>query len=46
VRGKAVLWEGDSVSLFDWLRLVHAPGHTPGASVALIKSRGYAWRWS
>jgi glyoxylase-like metal-dependent hydrolase (beta-lactamase superfamily II) len=34
------LWECDSTSLFDWLRLVHAPGHTPGASVALIESRG------
>jgi glyoxylase-like metal-dependent hydrolase (beta-lactamase superfamily II) len=47
VRGKigplrevAVLWEGGSVSPFDWLRLVHAPGHTPGASVALIESQG------
>ncbi|HEV7976867.1 MBL fold metallo-hydrolase [Amycolatopsis sp.] len=35
-----VLWEGDSVSVFDWLRLVHAPGHTPGASIALIESQG------
>jgi glyoxylase-like metal-dependent hydrolase (beta-lactamase superfamily II) len=34
------VWEGECVSLFDWLRLVHAPGHTPGASVALIESRG------
>jgi glyoxylase-like metal-dependent hydrolase (beta-lactamase superfamily II) len=36
----AVLWDGDSVSLFGWLRLVHAPGHTPGSSVALIESGG------
>jgi glyoxylase-like metal-dependent hydrolase (beta-lactamase superfamily II) len=34
------LWDGDSVYLYDWLRLVHAPGHTPGASVALIESQG------
>jgi glyoxylase-like metal-dependent hydrolase (beta-lactamase superfamily II) len=47
VRGKvlplqdaAVLWDGDSVSPFSWLRLVHAPGHTPGTSVALIESGG------
>jgi glyoxylase-like metal-dependent hydrolase (beta-lactamase superfamily II) len=40
LRGAAVLWEGDSVSPFAWLRLVHVPGHTPGASVALIESRG------
>lgn len=40
LRDAAVLWEGDSVLPFDWLRLVHAPGHTPGASVALIESRG------
>jgi glyoxylase-like metal-dependent hydrolase (beta-lactamase superfamily II) len=36
----ASLWTGDSVSPVDWLRLVHAPGHTPGASVALIESGG------
>jgi glyoxylase-like metal-dependent hydrolase (beta-lactamase superfamily II) len=40
LRDLAVLWEGESVAPFDWLRLVHAPGHTPGASVALIESRG------
>jgi glyoxylase-like metal-dependent hydrolase (beta-lactamase superfamily II) len=40
LRDAAVLWEGGSVSPFDWLRLVHAPGHTPGASIALIESRG------
>src|SRR5882757_474707 len=33
-----VLWDGDSVAPFDWLRLVHAPGHTPGACIALIES--------
>jgi glyoxylase-like metal-dependent hydrolase (beta-lactamase superfamily II) len=39
--GEAVtLWDGDDVSVYDWLRLVHAPGHTPGASVALIASGG------
>ncbi|MCU1683971.1 MAG: beta-lactamase domain protein [Amycolatopsis sp.] len=36
----AALWDGDSVSLFGWLRLVHAPGHTPGSSVAVIESQG------
>jgi glyoxylase-like metal-dependent hydrolase (beta-lactamase superfamily II) len=36
----AVLWDGESVSPFAWLRLVHAPGHTPGSSVALIESDG------
>jgi glyoxylase-like metal-dependent hydrolase (beta-lactamase superfamily II) len=36
----AVRWEGESSSPFDWLRLVHAPGHTPGACVALIESQG------
>jgi glyoxylase-like metal-dependent hydrolase (beta-lactamase superfamily II) len=40
LRDAAVLWEGDCVSPFDWLRLVHAPGHTPGACVALIESQG------
>jgi glyoxylase-like metal-dependent hydrolase (beta-lactamase superfamily II) len=47
VRGKvsplgdaAALWDGDSVSPFDWLRVFHAPGHTPGTSVALIESGG------
>ena len=39
LRDTAVLWDGDSVTPFEWLRLVHAPGHTPGASVALIESR-------
>jgi glyoxylase-like metal-dependent hydrolase (beta-lactamase superfamily II) len=34
------LWDGDCVVVFDWLRLVHAPGHTPGACVAVIESRG------
>ncbi|MFE5022214.1 MBL fold metallo-hydrolase [Streptomyces sp. NPDC056656] len=40
LRDAAVLWQGDAVTPYDWLRLVHAPGHTPGASVALIGSRG------
>jgi glyoxylase-like metal-dependent hydrolase (beta-lactamase superfamily II) len=47
VRGKVVplrdsiaLWDGHSASPFDWLRLIHAPGHTPGSSVALIESQG------
>jgi glyoxylase-like metal-dependent hydrolase (beta-lactamase superfamily II) len=40
LREVAELWDGDSVQLFDWLRLVHAPGHTPGAAIALIESRG------
>jgi glyoxylase-like metal-dependent hydrolase (beta-lactamase superfamily II) len=39
--GEAVtLWDGADASVYDWLRLVHAPGHTPGASVALIESQG------
>jgi glyoxylase-like metal-dependent hydrolase (beta-lactamase superfamily II) len=40
LRDATELWEGDCISPFDWLRLVHAPGHTPGTSVALIESRG------
>jgi glyoxylase-like metal-dependent hydrolase (beta-lactamase superfamily II) len=40
LREIAVVWEGESSSPFDWLRLVHAPGHTPGACVALIESQG------
>ncbi len=40
VRDSAALWEGESISPFDWLRIVHAPGHTPGASIALIESQG------
>jgi glyoxylase-like metal-dependent hydrolase (beta-lactamase superfamily II) len=40
LRDAATLWDGDSAVLFDWLRLVHAPGHTPGASIALIESHG------
>jgi glyoxylase-like metal-dependent hydrolase (beta-lactamase superfamily II) len=40
LRDATKLWEGDCTSLFDWLRLVHAPGHTPGAAVALIESEG------
>jgi glyoxylase-like metal-dependent hydrolase (beta-lactamase superfamily II) len=40
LRDVTEVWEGDCVSLFDWLRLVHAPGHTPGTSVALIESQG------
>lgn len=40
LRETAVRWEGESSSPVDWLRLVHAPGHTPGACVALIESRG------
>jgi glyoxylase-like metal-dependent hydrolase (beta-lactamase superfamily II) len=42
LRDSTELWEGDCAFLFDWLRLVHAPGHTPGSSVALIESRGQA----
>jgi glyoxylase-like metal-dependent hydrolase (beta-lactamase superfamily II) len=40
LRDAAALWDGDSASPFDWLRLVHTPGHTPGASIALIESQG------
>ncbi|MEV6424428.1 MBL fold metallo-hydrolase [Streptomyces sp. NPDC051662] len=40
LKDAAALWDGDSLVPYDWLRLVHAPGHTPGASVALIESRG------
>jgi glyoxylase-like metal-dependent hydrolase (beta-lactamase superfamily II) len=35
----AKLWEGDQTQPFPWLRLFHAPGHTPGTSVALIESQ-------
>src|SRR5882757_1263385 len=35
LHGVTVFWEGDSAAPLDWLRLVHAPGHTPGASVVL-----------
>ena len=38
LQGAVKLWEGDQVSPFPWLRLFHAPGHTPGTSVALIES--------
>jgi glyoxylase-like metal-dependent hydrolase (beta-lactamase superfamily II) len=34
------LWDGDQTKLFPWLTLFHAPGHTPGTSVALIESQG------
>lgn len=40
LRDVAVLWDGDSASPFDWLRLIHSPGHTPGAAIALIESAG------
>jgi len=33
-------WEGDQTQPLPWLRLVHAPGHTPGTSLALIESQG------
>jgi glyoxylase-like metal-dependent hydrolase (beta-lactamase superfamily II) len=36
----AALWDGEEASPFDWLRLIHAPGHTPGAAVAVIESQG------
>jgi glyoxylase-like metal-dependent hydrolase (beta-lactamase superfamily II) len=42
LRDATELWDGDCTSLFDWLRLIHAPGHTPGASVALIESHGHS----
>jgi glyoxylase-like metal-dependent hydrolase (beta-lactamase superfamily II) len=41
LRDIAVLWAGDSATPVDWLKLVHAPGHTPGASIALIESDGH-----
>jgi glyoxylase-like metal-dependent hydrolase (beta-lactamase superfamily II) len=40
LRETAALWDGEEFSPFDWLTLVHAPGHTPGASIALIESGG------
>jgi glyoxylase-like metal-dependent hydrolase (beta-lactamase superfamily II) len=40
LREVAELWDGDQTQLFGWLRLFHAPGHTPGTSVALIESDG------
>lgn len=36
----AVLWDGPEAAPFDWLRLIHTPGHTPGSAVALIESGG------
>jgi len=38
----AKLWDADQAQPFPWLRLFHAPGHTPGTSVALIESQGQA----
>ena len=35
-----MLWDGEEAAPFGWLRLVHAPGHTPGAAVAVIESQG------
>jgi glyoxylase-like metal-dependent hydrolase (beta-lactamase superfamily II) len=40
LRDVVSLWEGDQVSPFPWLRLFHAPGHTPGTSVAMVESSG------
>jgi glyoxylase-like metal-dependent hydrolase (beta-lactamase superfamily II) len=40
LRKATMLWDGASASPFHWLRLIHAPGHTPGASIALIESEG------
>ena len=34
------LWEGQESSPYKWLRIIHAPGHTPGTSIALIQSAG------
>jgi len=39
LQGAVKLWEGGQTSPFPWLRLFHAPGHTPGTSVALIESQ-------
>jgi glyoxylase-like metal-dependent hydrolase (beta-lactamase superfamily II) len=35
------LWEGQESSPYEWLRIIHAPGHTPGTSIALIQSAGH-----
>ncbi len=40
LREVARLWDGDQTEPFEWLRLFHAPGHTPGSSVAVIESGG------
>jgi glyoxylase-like metal-dependent hydrolase (beta-lactamase superfamily II) len=40
LEGLVKLWDGDQAHPFPWLRLFHAPGHTPGTSVALIESEG------
>jgi glyoxylase-like metal-dependent hydrolase (beta-lactamase superfamily II) len=40
LRHVAKLWDGDETQPYPWLRLFHAPGHTPGTSVALIESQG------
>jgi glyoxylase-like metal-dependent hydrolase (beta-lactamase superfamily II) len=34
------LWEREQNSPYEWLNLIHAPGHTPGTSIALIESAG------
>lgn len=36
----AVLWDASETSPFEWLRLIHTPGHTPGSAIALIESGG------
>jgi glyoxylase-like metal-dependent hydrolase (beta-lactamase superfamily II) len=36
--GAVYLWEGKESSPYEWLHLIHAPGHTPGTSIALIES--------
>jgi glyoxylase-like metal-dependent hydrolase (beta-lactamase superfamily II) len=40
LREAALLWDGPENAPFDWLRLIHAPGHTPGSAIALIESGG------
>ncbi|MFD7288446.1 MBL fold metallo-hydrolase [Streptomyces sp. NPDC059863] len=40
LREAAFLWDGPQAAPFDWLRLIHTPGHTPGSAIALIESGG------
>jgi glyoxylase-like metal-dependent hydrolase (beta-lactamase superfamily II) len=39
-RDRAVLWEGDGVTIDDTLRLELAAGHTPGHCVGFLESKG------
>ncbi|MGC4938259.1 MBL fold metallo-hydrolase [Kribbella sp. DT2] len=36
--GLVDLWDAPEIRLYPWLRLIHAPGHTPGSAIGLIES--------